>query len=233
MQRYLQETPLLDFSHPAIQQLLDAQSWRTLTPDAQLTAIYNFVRDHIRFGFSERDTTPASKILLDGYGQCNTKAILFMALLRAVGQPCRLHGATIHKSMQSGIMEGEVYQVMPEEIMHTWAEVYFGDNWYQLEGLILDQPYLQALQRKFSEVSGSFSGYGVATPNLQQPDIDWKGGNHTYIQKEKVMQDFGVFDDPDTFFSQHSQQASAETLQRFAASLRHDINSNIAKIRQA
>mgnify|MGYP002241704325 CR=1 FL=1 len=45
------------------------------------------------------DSIPASKVLKDGYGQCNTKGTLFMALLRACGVPCRIHGFTIDKKI--------------------------------------------------------------------------------------------------------------------------------------
>lgn len=41
------------------------------------------VRDDIVFGYNIDDEIPASKVLADGYGQCNTKGTLFMALLRA------------------------------------------------------------------------------------------------------------------------------------------------------
>ncbi len=36
----------------------------------------------------------------DGYGQCNTKGTLFMALFRSVDIPCRFHGFTIDKKLQ-------------------------------------------------------------------------------------------------------------------------------------
>ena len=39
------------------------------------------------------------KVLADGYGQCNTKGTLFMALLRACNIPCRVHGFTIDKKI--------------------------------------------------------------------------------------------------------------------------------------
>lgn len=32
MDRYLQETPMLDYAHPALQQLLQERGWRALPP---------------------------------------------------------------------------------------------------------------------------------------------------------------------------------------------------------
>ncbi|CAH8720987.1 transglutaminase-like domain-containing protein, partial [Paenibacillus thiaminolyticus] len=55
------------------------------------------------------DDIPASEVLRDGRGQCNTKSILLMALLRKVGIPCRIHGFYIDKRMQKGALTGLVY----------------------------------------------------------------------------------------------------------------------------
>src|SRR5690606_19872037 len=114
-----------------------------------IKSIYNFVRDEILFGYNQGDTISASQVLKDGYGQCNTKANLFMALLRAVGIPNRIHGFTINKALQKGAITGLWYLLSPKNILHSWVEVYHNGAWYNLEGLILDKTYLTALQKKF------------------------------------------------------------------------------------
>lgn len=113
------------------------------------------------------------------------------------------------------------------------AEVYFNQRWYNMEGLILDLPYLTGLQRKFADQTDTFSGYAVATPNLQQPPVYWNGNNDTYIQKEGIVQDFGTFDSPDEFFAQYTQNMSEEKMRLFGERLRHDINRSIAQIRKS
>ena len=232
MKRYLQATPMLDFAHPSIQALIAEKQWKELYGKERILALYNFVRDDIPFGFNADDGIPASQVLADGYGQCNTKATLFMALLRALTIPSRLHGFTIDKSLQGGVMTGEFYDSMPDEIVHTWAEVFFDGRWYDMEGIILDIPYLSGLQNKFADAEGAFSGYAAATPDLRNPQVYWNGDNNTYIQKEGIVQDFGVFDDPDTFFAAHSQNMSAEHKKLFADTLRHEVNRNISEIRE-
>ena len=231
MKEYLQETALLNFHHPEIQRLIISRQWQDLDAQKQILAIYNFVRDDIQFGFNAEDTTAASEVLSDGYGQCNTKSILFMALLRAVDIPCRLHGFTINKALQSGIMNGDLYQMMPEEISHTWTEVYLANRWYCMEGLILDIPYLSKLQQKFSDIKGQFSGYAVATTDLQNPSVYWLGNNDTYIQKEGIVQDFGIFESPDIFFSQYPQKMDRKNKKLFSELYRHEINKHISDIR--
>lgn len=81
--KYLKETCMLDYSNPEIQELIQKMKWKELDEFERIKAIYNFVRDDILFGYNEDDAICASKVLFDGYGQCNTKGTLFMALLRA------------------------------------------------------------------------------------------------------------------------------------------------------
>ncbi|MEE9438693.1 MAG: transglutaminase domain-containing protein, partial [Saprospiraceae bacterium] len=90
----------------------------------------------IRFGYNKSDNIPASKVLSDGYGQCNTKSTLLMALLRAVGIPNRIHGFTIDKALQKGAITGIWYKLAPKNILHSWVEVLINDKWYFLEGVI-------------------------------------------------------------------------------------------------
>lgn len=232
MDRYLVKTHLLDFEAENIQQLVESRHWRTLSENEKVKSIYNFVRDEIEFGFNEDDSLTASSILRSGYGQCNTKSILFMALLRALQIPCRLHGFTIDKTLQKGIMNGMLYERMPKEISHTWVEAYIDGQWHNFEGVILDLPYLSALQKKYADHNGVFIGYGVAIEELQSPPVEWNGNNDTYIQRAGITQDFGLFDDPDSFFAKHSQKLSDEDKALFANNLRHKINKNITKIRQ-
>lgn len=113
------------------------------------------------------------------------------------GIACRFHGFTIDKALQKGAITGLAYALAPRSIIHSWVEVQVQGRWVNLEGFILDDRYLGSLQRRFAGVK-AFSGYGAATPNLQAPAVAWCGSD-TYIQKEGINGDFGVFADPDTF----------------------------------
>ena len=133
---YLSQTHMLDYDNYRIQELIRDRGWRELPEFERIRSIYNFIRDEIRFGYNVDDSIPASKVLKDGYGQCNTKGTLFMALLRAVGIPCRVHGFTIRKELQEGAMTGFVYKQAPKNIFHSWVEVYLEGKWYELEAFI-------------------------------------------------------------------------------------------------
>ena len=81
MNRYLMETPMLDYSNAQIRQLIEKKGWKEMGEFERLKSIYLFVRDEIQFGYNVDDGVPASRVLADGYGQCNTKGTLFMALI--------------------------------------------------------------------------------------------------------------------------------------------------------
>ena len=196
MQQYLKETPLLNFSASNIQSLILERNWKEMVEYERTKAIYEFVRDEIRFGYNTDDQISASKVLADDYGQCNTKGILFMALLRGVNIPCRIHGFTIDKKLQKGAMTGIVYKSAPQNILHSWVEVYLEKVWYELEGFILDKRYLTRLQSINAACQGPFCGYGVAVKDLHNPVIDFER-NNTYIQSEGITRDFGIYDCPD------------------------------------
>ncbi len=138
MHDYLTETKMLDYSNENIKQLIRERKWSDMAEFERLKAIYTFVRDEILFGYNVDDSVPASRVLRDGYGQCNTKGTLFMALLRACDIPCRVHGFTIDKKLQKGAMTGIVYRNAPQNVFHSWVEVYFENRWYELEAFILD-----------------------------------------------------------------------------------------------
>ena len=227
---YLQETSLLDFSHNSIQQLISDKHWRALPTQDAIAAVYNFVRDDILFGYNADDNIPASQVLADGYGQCNTKSTLFMALLRALGIPCRLHGFSIFNALQRGAIPAYLMPLAPKRILHSWVEVQLADKWLDIEGFIIDQPFLRQVQQTFGDCGG-FSGYGIAVTCLQKPQNEFNGG-HTYIQAEGIADDFGLFTQPDEFYAKYGSNLRGLKKLLYRYMLRHLINCNVKRIRR-
>ena len=230
MDRYLKETRMLNYSDERIQRLIKDRKWKNADEFKCLKAIYNFVRDEILFGYNVDDSILASQVLSDGYGQCNTKGTLFMALLRACGIPCRVHGFTVDKKLQKGAMTGFVYKSAPKNVFHSWVEVYFEEQWYELEAFILDKAYLTKLQEKNSDCIGAFCGYGVAVKDFKHPVIDFDR-NNTYIQSKGINQDFGVYDSPDELLKEHHQEISGVKAFLYRNLGRHLMNRNVRRIR--
>ena len=209
-----------------IQKLIKTRGWLFLCEKERILALYNFIRDEIAFGYNIRDEISASDVLQDGYGQCNTKGTLFMALLRAVGVPCRIHGFYVDKIIQKGTIKGFFYKQAPKEILHSWVEIYYKGQWLNLEGFILDLKYLNGLQHKFKNNTGSFCGYAVAINDLHNPPINWNE-NNTYIQKDGIIEDFGIFENPDDLFLKYQQKVGRFKSFIFQNIVRHVMNRNV------
>ena len=229
--RYLRETDILDFKSPSIRELINEKSWNKLNTFNKILSIYNFVRDDIKFGYNKNDNISASEVLIDGYGQCNTKANLFMALLRGVGVPNRIHGFTINKELQKGAITGLWYKLAPQSILHSWVEVYHEGQWYNMEGIILDKKYINSLQVKFKDCKTNLCGYGMYTENFRNPQVDWKL-NNTYIQEKGINNDFGLFDSPDDFYEKHQQDLGLFKRLVYENVVRHIMNKNVNMIRE-
>lgn len=224
-----QETPLLDYSTGSIQSLIADRGWSKLEPTERAEATYEFVRNEIAFGYNSDDTLTASDVLRDGYGQCNTKTTLLMALLRAMGLECRFHGFTIHKSLQRGIVPEIVYPLAPTNILHSWVEVLLDGRWVTLEGFILDDAVLNALQRAFPD-QDSICAYGAGTDDLQAPDVGWSGQD-TYIQRTGINADLGIFASPDAFYAEHRQLRGIKGY-LYRLVIRHWMNARVERLRR-
>jgi hypothetical protein len=231
MNKYLGETNLLNYNNQEIQKLISKNKWKGLNEENKIKKVYLFVRDEIKFGYNEKDNILASKVLEEGYGQCNTKSTLLMALLRSVGIPCRFHGFTINKDLQKGAISGIWFKLAPKNIIHSWVEVKYKNKWYDLEGVIIDKIYLNKLQNRFKYCKKSFCGFGIYTENLQNPKVDWNG-NDTYIQKLGINRDFGIYDNPDEFYKNHKQNLTLIKRIIFSAIIRRVINKNVERIRE-
>jgi hypothetical protein len=203
-----------------------------LTASAPSTSSSAERREEIRFGYNASADLPASAVLADGYGQCNTKTTLLMALLRASGAPSRFHGATIHKRLQHGVISGLFYLLAPQDIVHSWAEVFVGGRWVALEGVILDSGYLDGVRAAVHCDGGPFVGYAIGTDDLCDPPVVWRGTD-TAIQATGVNRDLGVYDDPDAFYRAHGVNAKGLEAWFFRGLVRPSMNRKVASIRAA
>ncbi len=230
-ERYLQKTAILNFGHPSIEELVKSRNWEELDEFEKIGAAYSYVKDEILFGYNAEDNISADLVLKDGYGQCNTKGSLLMALLRRLGIPCRFHGFTIDNQLQKGAIPILIFGLAPKYIIHSWVEIFYDNHWIDLEGFILDREYLDSIQQRFDTIEGSFCGYGIATECLSNPGVEWNGES-TYIQKEGIHDDFGIYNDPDSFYREHGTNLSGLKKVAVKYFLRHLMNLNLGLLRK-
>jgi len=223
MGEYLQATRLIDLDSAAVQETAARLVQGTATPREVAVKIYNFCRDEIKFGYNRRDAVPASEVLRDGYGQCNTKSVLLVTLLRAASIPARFHLAQVDKAVQWGVMPPLAYRFAPDRITHSWVEVYLANqrvsesakgqsdqwHWIVLEGVIMDRPYFLAARRLLL-ASGRPMGYAIGLPPetlagcADGSCIDWDGVSDVTCQMTAVVADFGTVADPEGFYRHHA-----------------------------
>ena len=230
---YLEPTPLLDYTHPDIEQLITRKGWNTIKEKSEVIGeVYSFVRDEITYGYTSSFSIPASQILHKGYGNCITKSTLLIALLRAVGIPCRFHAMTMSKVIFRGLLPGLSYKMAIKPLYHAWVEVQYNNKWLAMEGHIVDRPYIAKLQTKFPDYMGSFYGYGIAVLNFRNPNNRWSETN-TYVQNLAIEEELGVFNTPDTFFSQYPAADAYTQSLRYKTLIRRHLNKSIMAVRSS
>jgi transglutaminase-like putative cysteine protease len=88
LQCYLEETPIINFSHPAIRKIAKQLYDNNAKDVDRVKAAFEFVRDTIphSFDINAHDVTcNASEVLEAGHGICYAKSHLLAAILRAMG----------------------------------------------------------------------------------------------------------------------------------------------------
>ncbi len=120
LQKYLDETELVQVGHSDILQQLSALDVdRTSDMIEAITAIYDYVsKDIATTGFSGK--TDAITALRLQEASCNGKSRLFVAMLRTLGIPSRLVGGVILKPGT-------------KTVTHQWLEVLIGDQWVTID----------------------------------------------------------------------------------------------------
>lgn len=231
MTNYLNDTAMLNYREQEIAKLVMAKKWNNLDEYNKIGAIYNYVQNEILLGYNKRDNLVATLVLADGIGQCNTKAVLLMALLRAVGIPCRLHGAKVTKVFQRSLMPKIMARLAPSHILHTWVEVYYNGEWLSLEGVITDKAYISGLRQMLPDYKGEFFDYAVAVKDFSNLKIDWTGKS-TAIQQQAIQEDLGIYDSPDEFHAEYKQDYRCIKKFLYENIGRKIMTKNVAKIRR-
>lgn len=122
------------------------------------------------------------------------------------------------------------YLLSPRNIIRSWVEVLHEGKWINLEGFILDKPYLTKLQRKFNARNEPFCGFGVAISDFKSPPIEWRGTD-TYIQKDGIKRDLGIFESPDEFYAKNGTNLTGVRKLLFEAIVHRIMTENVSRIR--
>jgi len=184
-----------DVEHPLVQTTASRLTAGVADPVDKLERIFGFVRDDILFGFPpEGDFVKASETIERGYGQCNTKGILILALCQAANIPARLHFSAITKEIQHGFFRGLFYKLMPEQISHAWLEVELDGRWVQIDTYINDLALHRAAVSKLEE-SGWETGFSVSR-RAGESSAEFALDSSEFSQMGAVAGDHGTWTKP-------------------------------------
>lgn len=166
-------TRMIDVDHKRVQKTAAEITAGTGSDVDKALAIFRFVRDDVKFGFTRGFwDNKASDVLASRTGYCNTKSTLFVALLRAAGIPARQVFVDIHVDVLSGIIQpGTPY------LDHSYVEVYLNDTWVPTDAYIVDASlFAPAIARVQKE--SRLLGYGVHAAG----QMEWDGRSPAFSQ---------------------------------------------------
>lgn len=220
-----------DYNHPLLietaSKLIDGKK----NMEEKLESLFLYVRDGILFGFLEGiDDYKASDIIKKGKGQCNNKAALFLALCKASGIKARIHYSGIRKEIQRGLFKGLVYHLMPEEISHSWIEIYQGGRWVRLDSFINDLPFYLSGKEELKR-RGWKTGFSLSCANGES-NAGFSLKNDNFVQMGAITSDHGTYDDPSEYYRSAFYKNNPGTLKKFIyRSALKGINKRVENLR--
>ena len=164
----------------------------------QAIALHNYVRESIRFGFNRYfDAATPDYTLACGYGHCNPKSRLMVALFRAVGLESYQHFVVLPKDILKDAMPANRYWMIPAELSHSYVDVRVEGHWYAIDSFIVDTPLMLGAQALLA-AEGRDLGFGT----LCDATNVWDGQSDAFSQFDARMmkEDHGRVDDLEAYF---------------------------------
>jgi transglutaminase-like putative cysteine protease len=181
MNQYLSETYYLDYSHPAIQGMVE--EFKELTIKEQIKGLFKKTRDQWRYNPYLVYTHPrgykASFIVGKEEGHCIDKSILFISGLRALGIPARLRLAKVvnHIAVDRLIEKMGSNYIAP----HGITELFVNNQWVKASNA-----FNQSLCDRFKVDALEFDG---------SDDAIFQPFNREQQQFMEYVEDYGHFED--------------------------------------
>ncbi len=227
------EKLLSDHDHELVISTAAALSEGQETVHQLLESLFLFVRDRIMFRFptkwAEWDRVTASRVIQCGFGYCNTKATLLVALCRASGIPARVHYGLIRAEIMRGIFPSFAFPFLPDCGSHSWTEVEIEGDWKPIDSYINDEELYRAARSRLKD-SRSSIGYSLACVD-EKCSCEFNFGEKGFVHMGAVAEDHGPWDDASQYFAT-DKYVRFNALQRlFYPAVASMSNANIEKLR--
>ena len=167
---------LSDSDHPLVRQTALRLTEASLEVRDKLLKLFLYGHDGIAFRAPENgDYVKASETIRLGYGQCNTKATLSLALCTAIGLPTRILFSLIKRNIQKGYFTGIAYWLMLRETSRSWIEVEIDGQWRRIDSFINALALYEAAQTELKRRRWS-TGFSLALSDEEVPQTStWTG----------------------------------------------------------
>jgi transglutaminase-like putative cysteine protease len=163
---------------------------------ARTVALHDHVRDAVRFGFAPQFyAMTAAEVLAAALGYGNTKATLFVALLRAAGIEARQRFVELPAAVWRGLID-----LRTPQVDHCLTEVLIDGAWIGCDSYVVDATLFRAAQRAL-RLEGRQQGYGIDAEGR----CTWDGREPAYAQfpaepQRRPLRQWGVFADVAAFY---------------------------------
>jgi hypothetical protein len=224
---------LSDHDHPLVIETAAALSRGKEADDQLLEALFCFVRDRIMFGFpktvAQWDRVKASSVIQCGFGYCNTKATLLVALCRASGIRARVHYGLISTEIMRGIFPSFAFPFLGDSGSHSWTEVEIAGEWKPIDSYINDEELYRAARRRLEETGTSLGCSVACLEGICSCEFNF--GELGFVHMGAVVEDHGVWDDASHYYAT-DKYSTFKGLQRlFYPVVAAISNRNIEKLR--
>jgi len=224
---------LADYNNPIVRNKAVELTQNRESLADKISAIFYYVRDDIKFAFpKEGDLVQASQTIKYGYGQCNTKATLFLALCIAVDIKARIHFSLIDREIQKGLFSGVAFWMMPKEISHSWIEIEMNGKWIKIDAFINDAAFYEAGKKELVKKNWDI-GYSIAC-SKNDSSIELNFHNEKFVQMDAVTEDHGVYEEPMDYFNSSRYKNRPNAFKLFIYKLLvGGINEKVKKLRSS
>lgn len=227
---WLRETLQLDTSSPNVRILTSKLTQLLRSDRSKALALHDYVKSLPFACNPDFLHAKASDVIRLGRGDCHTKGLLFVALLRAVKVPARLRFVNLPQGFLDGLLSTGA-----QTMTHAIAEVHLDNRWLQTDTYVVDEAFNRQA-RELVLTKGRQMGYGVHVLG----DQDWSGFEHALAQITPAdpgslpVVDWGVAHDPAHFYADQEHVALRHSFMvRLKWALGAKIvNRKVEKIRQ-
>jgi hypothetical protein len=200
---WMRATRQLDITAAPIRVLASKLTRLQHTGPAKAMSVHAYVKSLPFAVVADFLTNKASDIVKLGHGDCHTKGLLFVALLRAASVPARLRFVNLPTKFLAGLIDTGA-----PTMTHAMAEVYLEGRWVQTDTYVVDAG-LDREARALLQSQNKPLGFGVH----MMGDRGWDGLGDVHAQYHSAdpcslpVVDWGVAHDPAHFYADKSHAA--------------------------